>query len=329
MFVDISHLLFLNLLKNMMDYMLYPKITIAGDLGSGKSTVSKLIADEKKFNIYSTGDIQRNIAAKHNMSTLELNEYMKTHPEIDDEIDNYTKELNTAKESFILDSRMAWFFIPDSFKLYLRVQSRIAANRVYQDQIRVSEKYKDIDAAEKLILKRKQIENERFKKLYNVNCNDLDNYDFVIDTSYAAPEELSRVIINQFERWCEKLHFDKFWVNPMTLRPTQDVVSLGRDDAKKIYKNIKRSGLKDFEPVLVLNSINGLYIYDGHKRTSAAIMNNQNLIPIKIIASGLDEIIQGVSVEDYVKVESMDKYVNSWESCHNFLFNEHQSGFSI
>ena len=78
---------------------------------------------------------------------------------------------------------MAWFFIPDSFKIYLKVESRIAANRVYKDQIRVSEKYKDIDAAEELILRRKDIENERFKKLYKVSCNDLVNYDFVIDTS--------------------------------------------------------------------------------------------------------------------------------------------------
>jgi len=308
--------------------MQYPKITIAGDLGSGKSTVAKLIAKEKKFNTYSTGDIQRNIASQHNMSTLELNEYMKTHPEIDGEIDNYTKELNTAKESFILDSRMAWFFIPDSFKLYLKVQSRIAANRVYKDQIRVSEKYKDIDAAEELILRRKEIENERFKKLYNVSCNDLDNYNFIIDTSYAAPEELSKIIINQFEKWCEKLHFNKYWVNPMTLKPTQDVMSLGRDDANEIYNNLRTNGLKDFESVLVLHSKNGLYIYDGHKRTSAAIMNKQNLIPINIIASGHDEIIGGVSVEDYVKVESKEKFVNSWESCHKFLFNEHQSGLS-
>lgn len=306
--------------------MQYPKITIAGDLGSGKSTVAKLIAHEKKFNTYSTGDIQRNIAAKYNMSTFELNEYMKTHPEIDGEIDNYTKKLSSADESFILDSRMAWFFIPNSFKIYLKVQSKIAVDRVYKDQIRISERYKNVDAAEEFILKRKAIENERFKKLYNVNCNDLNNYDFIIDTSYAAPDELSAIILGQFKKWCKNLKISKYWVSPLTLKPTQDVMSLGRDDANKIYENVEKNGLNNFEPVFVLQAKKGLYIYDGHKRTSAAIMGKLNLIPIDIIANSKDEIIGGVSVEEYVKFESKNKFLNSWESCHKFSFDEYLTG---
>lgn len=128
--------------------MKYLRITIAGDLGSGKSTIAKIISKEKNLSTYSTGVIQRKIAEKYRMSTFELNEYMKTHPEIDTEIDDFTKDLSNSDESFILDSRMAWFFIPNSFKIYLKVQSKIAGDRVYKDQGRVSEKYKSVGDAE-------------------------------------------------------------------------------------------------------------------------------------------------------------------------------------
>ena len=88
------------------------------------------------------------------MSTLELNTYMKSHPEIDQEIDNLTKSLSDKDESFILDSRMAWHFIPNSFKVFLKVQADIAAKRIYKDQDRINEKYYDINAAKKHIIDR-------------------------------------------------------------------------------------------------------------------------------------------------------------------------------
>ena len=39
------------------------------------------------FEIYSTGKVQREIAQRYGMTTLEFNEYAETHLEIDDEID--------------------------------------------------------------------------------------------------------------------------------------------------------------------------------------------------------------------------------------------------
>jgi cytidylate kinase len=49
------------------------------------------------------------------MTTTELNKYSETHPEIDAEIDSTFKSL-TNSENLIVDSRLAWFFIPNSFK---------------------------------------------------------------------------------------------------------------------------------------------------------------------------------------------------------------------
>ncbi len=86
---------------------IFPKISITGDLGSGKSAVSRLLQRETGFEIFSTGKIQRDIAAQRSMTTLELNKYSEAHPEIDEEIDNFSRNLGVRGASVIVDSRMA------------------------------------------------------------------------------------------------------------------------------------------------------------------------------------------------------------------------------
>ena len=53
-------------------------ITISGALGSGKSTVAKILV--RKFNLkhYSTGDFMREIAAKRGVTLLELSKLAET-----------------------------------------------------------------------------------------------------------------------------------------------------------------------------------------------------------------------------------------------------------
>lgn len=304
----------------------YSKITISGDLGGGKSTIAELISRELHIKKYSTGDIQRKIASKYKMTTLDLNVYMKDHPEIDDEIDNFTKRLNSRKESFVMDSRMAWFFIPDSLKIYLIVKPSIAAKRIYNDQYRINEKYKGLEEATKDILRRKDIENERFKKLYNVDSNDMVNYDLIIDCSFISINELFSVIINQFQKWKNINSINKFWINPKQLIPTQDVIVLGRKDFKLFFDAFKKEGFRESSPVDVIILREQYYIYDGHKRTSSAIMNNINLIPINIIAKDNEHIVGRMSVGEYINSEIEQKFIYNWESCHNFRFNDFLKG---
>ena len=84
------------------------KISLAGDLGSGKSTVGKILAAEFHAELYSTGTIQRKIATEMGMTTLQLNQYMETHPEIDGKIDDGLRALENEPKNLIIDSRMAW-----------------------------------------------------------------------------------------------------------------------------------------------------------------------------------------------------------------------------
>ena len=175
-------------------------ITITGDLGSGKSTVSNILCERLKYDYIYTGRIQREIADRYNMTTLELNEYSETHPEIDEEIDSTFKSLNNSCD-LIVDSRMAWFFIPDSFKIYLKTDLMVSVDRISGDSQRKSEKYSSKDEAVKNIIARRASENRRYKEFYGADSSDLSNFSLVVDTSQIAPEKVADIIVAEYDLW--------------------------------------------------------------------------------------------------------------------------------
>ncbi len=303
--------------------MNYPKITIAGDLGSGKSTIAQKISKKLSIKSYSTGDIQRKIAEKYDKTTLELNEYMKTHPEIDEEIDNFTISLSEKEESFIIDSRMAWHFIEGAFNLFLKVRPEVAAQRIFDDQIRISETYKNVNEALNNILERKLIENDRFKQLYGVDCENIANYDMVVNTSNVPVDAIVNIILSEFDKWKNDKHTPYYWINPKLLIPTQDVIVLGRDEGKQVYDSMQCNGFNYEFPVLAINIENISYIYDGHKRTSAAIMHNIPLVPIVVIATDDEKMPFNITAKQFVKTESIQNYIYNWESCHRYNFSDY------
>ena len=178
----------------------HPKIAITGDIGSGKSEVCRLLAAATGYPTYSTGQMQREIADRLGMTTLELNRYSESHPEIDQEIDGRSMELGGRDESFLIDSRIAWRFIPQSFKVFLSVDLRTAAERILGAGRR-RERYASLDDAMRDIGRRRRSENERFLETYGIDQSDLGNYDLVVDTSDKTPGQVADEILGAFRAW--------------------------------------------------------------------------------------------------------------------------------
>ena len=51
------------------------------------------------------------------------------------------------------------------------------------------------------IEKRFALENARYFELYGIHKEDLNNYDFVLDTTELTPEEVNEKIINAYKNW--------------------------------------------------------------------------------------------------------------------------------
>ncbi|MDR0971162.1 MAG: AAA family ATPase [Bacteroidales bacterium] len=180
------------------------KIAISGDLGSGKSVLSKALSKTLGFEIISIGVIQRELALKYGMDALEFNKFMETHPEIDLKCDEMVREYGKEERGLILDSRLAWHFIPNSFKIHLLVDNKIAAKRIFEDNIRKNEKYSSLEDAEQKLFERKQSERLRYKTLYNVDVEDRDNYNCIVDTTEKTPQQIYNIVITQYTLWVNR-----------------------------------------------------------------------------------------------------------------------------
>lgn len=174
-------------------------ITITGNLGSGKSTVGKLISEKHGFEIYSTGKVQRELASQMNLSTLELNQLMMSDRKYDHMIDDETARISrdNKDKNIIFDSRLAWNFVEHSFKVFVSVNLDVAAERIMMDQRGSVEKYSSIEEAKCLLAERAKTESIRYKDIYNLNYMDFSNYNLVIDSTYCDAEAIAEIIMEE------------------------------------------------------------------------------------------------------------------------------------
>lgn len=177
-------------------------ITISGVPCSGKSSAIEIFKNKYGFESISTGEIYRKEAEKANMSVLEFNKNNRDM-DIDHRIDNRSIEIgkNRIHEDIIFDSRMAWFFIPNSFKVFLTIPSEVMAKRLFDSNRDSNEKHGTIRDSERSLIERFNSENARYMKLYGVDNTNLKNYDLVIDNTDLTPEETAEIIFKEYQKY--------------------------------------------------------------------------------------------------------------------------------
>lgn len=174
------------------------KITITGDLYSGKSVLSKKLCEHYNLNFFSVGTLMRRNAEVLGMNITEYNKYMEEHC-LDNIIDSTTREIGLKEEDFIFDARLAWNFIEDSIKIYLKVNIEEAVKRALKAQRGFSEMYSSEEEARESIEERSKLERERFMELYQVDIYNLHNYDLILDTSLINEEQVFSQIIHYID----------------------------------------------------------------------------------------------------------------------------------
>lgn len=243
-------------------------ITIAGELGSGKSTVSAYLLKNIDYRIESAGMIFRRLAEQHGMSAKEFNQFIESNPKYDNMVDDTIREMGEKEENIIFDSRLAWFFVPKSFKMYMYVDVDTAAERIFNDKDRVSESYSDIATAKKEIIERRQSEILRYKTFYSADINNYKNYDFIIDTSHATKDEVNHLVLSSFKAFERGEQYTKVWLSPRNL---------------DLSKNTDNQDDASFEEIEIVKTDGKFYVFRGHDKVRTALEKGQSLVAIKAI----------------------------------------------
>ncbi len=174
-------------------------IAISGKAGSGKSTVARMLSKKLKLRHYSIGDIMRETASEKGMSLLELNKLAEKDNSIDLELDNKLKELGKTKDDFVVDGRLAAFFIPNAkIRIFLDADSNVRAQRILNAK-RNHEKSIDVKETMMNIKKREDSEKKRYKDYYGADYMDKRLYNYIADTTNLAPEKVVEGIMKFIE----------------------------------------------------------------------------------------------------------------------------------
>ncbi len=275
-------------------------LTITGKLGSGKSTICRLIAEKHGFKIYSTGEIQRKIALDMGISTLELNELMRKDSKYDDLIDNEVVRISheCKSENILFDSRMAFHFVKDAYDIFATIDPAEAARRVMKSPRGNEETYQDEREAEKKLLERSNLENIRFEEIYGIDNLDYINYNLVIDTTWSTPEVLANIIFDKAKSNYTKK--GQVMISPRSLYPTERI----RNINMQIVQDYIDNPSKMQNPIQIVYFDNYHYIIDGHHRVLAALLSGKDFVTAQIVENA--EQITDRSLESF---ESELKFV--------------------
>lgn len=198
-------------------------ITITGNLGSGKSSVAKILK-ERGYEYSSTGNIFRQLAMEKGLSVEEFNRQVneavgRGDHSVDKMIDDTTARIGGERDRVVFDSRLAWHFAPRSFKVFIITDIDEASRRVFQDSLRTdSESYESQDACRKALINRQKLETVRYKEIYGIDYYDMSNYNLVIESTNAVPDEIAQEILDKMAEY-EKGSFERITeLNPSSIR---------------------------------------------------------------------------------------------------------------
>ncbi|HRI36201.1 MAG TPA: cytidylate kinase family protein [bacterium] len=170
-------------------------ISLAGHQGAGKSTVGKMLADALGYCRYSTGDFFRELARERGMTLLEFNQSIEHDGgETDRIVDDRQRAMGENEDNFIIDGRLAFHFIPHSFKIFLSVNARVGVERLFHDRENLTragiDEHETIEEAIRDTEARRLSESKRYLEYYGIDNLDTSHFDLVVDTSHKTPEEV-------------------------------------------------------------------------------------------------------------------------------------------
>jgi len=161
------------------------KITIYGLPGTGTSTVGCLLAAKLGYEFKDSGAMFRQKAEALSLTLNELESLAQTDPSYDLELDQTVTAYGQKHTNFVFDSRLAWHFIPDSFKIKFDCSEPVRIARIARRENKslAQARAETNDRMEKIF--------ERYARYYGItNCTCEANFDFSINTTSISPSEV-------------------------------------------------------------------------------------------------------------------------------------------
>ena len=168
----------------------YTKVTISGQICTGKTTLFKALGKTLGWQTFSTGQFFRDYAAKHD---LDIESAEEQNEEVTKKIDNQVRELLKTKDNIIVEGWLAGIMahsIPKVLKVLLICQNSVRAKRFSNREEIVIKEAKD------RVKERDTSWLEEINKIYQrTDVFESSHYDLVIDTSVLTPTQVLNKVL--------------------------------------------------------------------------------------------------------------------------------------
>lgn len=177
-------------------------VTISGLPGSGKSTVGKILAKKLDYKFLSMGDLRGKMALDRDLTIDELNRLGEKEGWTDKEVDDYQRQYGQTHDNLVVEGRLSFHFIPQSFKIFLTVNQKTAAARTMENrnERRDEKSAETVEEAEKLLRERIESDRKRYLKYYQLDYTDPKHYDVVLDTTAPSVKEVVQIILDRLPK---------------------------------------------------------------------------------------------------------------------------------
>lgn len=181
-------------------------ITVSGKPGSGKSSTSDKVAELLGYTRYSAGEEARKYIERHKLTLSQFNKKAEDDHSIDQMIDESLRKLRDH-DDIVIDSRLGFYWIPESFKVYLDLDLDVATARIFRNIDQNESRQKSGEGGASMsdvarhVRERLQNEQRRYSQLYGVNPYDLAHYDLVVDTSNHSPQTVATTVFDTYKKW--------------------------------------------------------------------------------------------------------------------------------
>jgi CMP/dCMP kinase len=162
-------------------------LTVSGEVGAGKSTVARGLAEMLGLRYLSSGEIFRGEARRRSLTLAALSRLAEEDASIDRMIDD-TQVAEAKTGRIVLESRLSGWLVDGDVRVWLRAPAEVRAARIAaRDGMTLEEARADIGA-------REASERRRYAALYHINLDDLSRYHLVLDTSLWTADDVTRAI---------------------------------------------------------------------------------------------------------------------------------------
>jgi CMP/dCMP kinase len=183
-------------------------ITIAGALGSGKSSTANGVAHELGYQRFSAGDFQRAAAASLGLTYDAFQKIALEDPQYDHKADDALTAAG-EEDGRVIDARLGYHFLPESFKVFLALDPVVAAQRILKDAQKNPARHtetaggiKDETTIVRGLHERLESEHLRYREHYGItDLYDPKYFNLIVDTSKHPLDEVIQLVVKKYKSW--------------------------------------------------------------------------------------------------------------------------------